>query len=199
MDRIYYRFLEGLFLLCMYASLIMIWIGILIVERRIHMNANGLEVYWGIGVSIIAFLVSIISFVVMIINDSRHHKQDTYRFDALDKGDDRLSGEHDRLSGEHNRLSGEHDKLSGEHDKLSGEHDKLSGEHDKLREQLNKIYENHNQLLKRNAELEMEVKQLKLQILQMELNPEYTDDLDIEENGFGIDDALSEDDDFEIE
>lgn len=106
------------------------------------MSANGLEVYWGIGVSIIAFLVSVISFVVMIINDSRHHKQDTYRFDSLDKGNDRLNGEHDRLSGEHGRLSGEHDRLSGEHNKLSREHDKLSAEHDRLQEKLNEIYIN---------------------------------------------------------
>lgn len=189
----------------MYASLIMIWIGILINERRIHMDANGLEVYWGVGVSIIAFLVSVISFVVMIINDSRHHKQDTYRFDVLDKGDDRLSGEHNRLSGEHDKLSGEHDRLSGEHDKLkeqlnkiylNQETDKAAREaagksipdESKLIQLVNKIYENHNQLLKRNAELEMEIKQLKLQILQMEINPEHTDNLDIEENGFGIDD-----------
>lgn len=68
MDRIYYRFLEGLFLLCIYASVIMVWIGILISRRSVHMNTNGLELYWGVGVSIIAFLVSVISFVVWEID-----------------------------------------------------------------------------------------------------------------------------------
>ncbi|MCI8507293.1 MAG: hypothetical protein HFJ06_01830 [Lachnospiraceae bacterium] len=64
-----------------------------------------------IMVAIVTFAVAAVSFIVMIVNDIRIHKQDTYRFDGLDKGSDRLSAGHDRLSSEHDRLSSEHEKL----------------------------------------------------------------------------------------
>ncbi len=74
------------------------------------MDGN-VDTYIYIMVAIVTFVVAAVSFIVMIVNDIRIHKQDTYRFDGVDKGTDRLSSGHDRLSSEHDKLSSEHDKL----------------------------------------------------------------------------------------
>lgn len=72
---------------------------------------NNAEVYVYIIVAAVSFLITAVSLIVMIVNDIRYHRQDTYRFDALDKGNDHLNARHDRSSTEHDRLSSEHDKL----------------------------------------------------------------------------------------
>lgn len=74
------------------------------------MDSN-VESFAYIIVGVVAFLITAVSFIVMIINDIRFHRQDTHRFDDLDKESERLEARHDKSSQEHDRLSSEHDKL----------------------------------------------------------------------------------------
>lgn len=80
-------------------------------------------------------IVMLQSFIVMIINDIRFHRQDTHRFDDLDKGNERLEKKHDESSEERNRLSSEHDKLGKHIDKLYERQEVLK---DKVFEYINK-------------------------------------------------------------
>lgn len=86
-------------------------IFLLLHEMRNGGMDSNVEAFAYIIVGVVAFLITAVAFIVMIINDIRFHRQDTHRFDDLDKGDERLEARHDKSSKEHDRLSSEHDKL----------------------------------------------------------------------------------------
>lgn len=96
---------------------------------------SSVEAFAYIIVGIVAFLITAVSFIVMIINDIRFHRQDTHRFDDLDKGNERLEKKHDESTEERNRLSSEHDKLGKHIDKLYERQEVLK---DKVFEYINK-------------------------------------------------------------
>lgn len=161
----------------------------------------GTELYVAAIVAAVTSAIAIVAFVVMIVNDIRYHRQDTYRFDSLDKEAGGLNARHDRATTEHDRLSTEHDRLSTEHKDLrerlekiylNQENDKAAREaaskimpkESKLVDLISEIYENHKQLIARNAELEQEVKQLRRQLLN------YMQEQPGQEGDWKLDDIL---------
>ncbi len=59
----------------------------------------GAEAYVYVIVGAVSFLIIAVSLIAMLVNEIRSHRQAIYRFDSLDKGDERLSAEHSRLEG----------------------------------------------------------------------------------------------------
>lgn len=72
---------------------------------------NGAEVYVYVIVAAVSFLITAISLIAMLVNEIRSHRQAIYRFDSLDKGDERLSAEHSRLEGNLRDIVGKQDVL----------------------------------------------------------------------------------------
>lgn len=57
----------------------------------------GAEAYVYVIVGAMSLLITAISLIAMLVNEIRSRRQAIYRFDSLDKGDERLSAEHSRL------------------------------------------------------------------------------------------------------
>lgn len=72
---------------------------------------NGAEAYVYVIVAAVSFLITAISLIAMLVNEIRSHRQAIYRFDSLDKGDERLSAEHSRLEGNLRDIVGKQDVL----------------------------------------------------------------------------------------